>query len=522
MYLLSDILQEFIPDLWKKRLHPVKVAILDTGIDGTHEVLRGKIDGVWEFRDDCKDENGVISPLTLSCGDNHDDSAHGTAVASIVSRIAPNARLLDYKVMTGSWTGENVIAGLSAAIDSDAHIINMSMNCPESYSRELEDLLEKAYQKHKIIIASRRNSVNDIPIMATAVASDVGFPAELAACIGVDNMNYENNPYIIEVINTPPIGVTAHGVNILVAKSGGGYHRVTNTSYATPVVTGIVALLLGRYPELELFEIKSIIKYHFQNKSFNKFNVINPLEVAIGVKKVSTPLAGAHACPKCWRFVIANEAFSFVKCPDCGHVFPILTDLDRKVYDDITDKLTDFGHKKCCYHDVRHTREVVANVLSFMQRYPRLSAVSRKCLMTSALLHDYGYIDSYEANETLAAQFATDYLPYHGYSEQEIEQVKTLILATAQPVSPKNLLERILCDADIGHIGLPSYWERTNLLRREREEHGIRLTDAEWLKEEIHFLSNHHFFQKWLESERRESREQTIRKLSKMLKKSLK
>jgi predicted metal-dependent HD superfamily phosphohydrolase len=509
---LTDILNESILDLRCRRLHPVDVAIVDSGIDSTHELLRHRIFGAWEYVE-TQDKKGITRILEkkLPKFGNNASSDHGTAVASIISRIAGNARLLDYKTLGpyGTSTNKIMIAGLKAAIEGNAKIINMSLVCESKYRHEIEDLCEIAYQKHKIIVASKRNKPRP---------GDLGFPAQLATCISVDNIDYVNNPFEIEHIDMQPIEFAALGEKVLVATNNGGYCRQSGASFAVPTVTGFIALLLGRYPDLELFEIKSILKYHSQRGTFRKLNIINPLEISEHViKKNSHSSVGYYICPKCRNAVYGDDVFSYMKCPSCSHIFALFSDMDRKLFQTVITVLSSNVPKDCLYHNVQHTREVVSNTYAFMRRYPCISTINRKCLMAAALLHDYGYVESYKENEPISAQYAADLLPQYGYKKEEIELVKSLILATALPVTPKTLLEKILCDADLGHIGLDQYREKTELLRKEREVHGFHLSKVEWLKGEIYFLSKHHFFQKWLETERREPRKQTIEKLTNML-----
>ena len=505
---LTDILNTRIPDLREKRLSPVTVAVIDSGVDSTHELLRHKVVRAWGFQE----EKDTVVFKELNPHANNDVNGHGTAVASIITRIAPNARILDYKVFSiySSGFGKAIIAGLKAAVESNAKSINMSVVSISKYRDEIASLLELAYQKHKIVVASRRNPGSSI--------GDLGLPAELATCISVDNQTYDFNPYFVEHIDKQPIEFAAHGESVLVAQSGGGYYRLTGTSFAAPTVSGNVALLLGRYPDLELFEIKSILKYHSQRKSFLTTQSFNPLETSETIRSHEGEVGfGSYICPHCKELLRVHEAFQFVKCPKCKRTFPLNAGLDKSLFRDVIWRLDQYLPPKYVYHNALHTKEVISNAHVFSQHYPHLTSREKRCLLTAALLHDYGFTEQYERNEQIAASFVVNYLPPYGYSSSDISVIQNLIMVTMMPQKPKTLLEKIICDADLGHIGLKQFWEKSDLLRLERENIGKKLTDHEWLQEELEFLSSHHFHQQWLEKERKEARQKAVRQIKRIL-----
>jgi Family of unknown function (DUF5706) len=72
--------------------------------------------------------------------------------------------------------------------------------------------------------------------------------------------------------------------------------------------------------------------------------------------------------------------------------------------------------------------------------------------------------------------------------------VLACIRATRMPQSPETLLEQILCDADLSHLGLKSYWEMNSRLRQEFTlSRNFVMSDLEWLDFELKFLSEHEY-----------------------------
>ena len=245
--LLARALEKPVEELSKAELAPVTVAVLDSGIDGSHPDLAGRVVHGMIF--EANEEGEVVSRETDPT-DNNDLYGHGTGVASIIARIAPNTRFFDVRVLGGNnrGSGDALMAGFGYAVDSEAGLLNMSLAASEKFVPRMNVICETAYRKGTTVVASRRN----MPLQ------DDGFPAALIPCVGVDNAGagpearwrYQNE--IIEY--------AAHGVDVPVAAYGGGYTSFTGTSFATPIMCGFVALLLGAYPGLRPFEVKAILK----------------------------------------------------------------------------------------------------------------------------------------------------------------------------------------------------------------------------------------------------------------------
>lgn len=228
-------------------LGAVDVAVVDSGIDATHSLLEGRVAAACHY--DPRAERP--EPLDGSTEENNDVFGHGTAVGSIIAELAPNARLIDVRVLRpgNQGVGEILVAGLRHAIRLGCPVINMSIAASARLGRELQPLLETAYRNGQVVVASTRN----MPLV------DYGFPAELSGTISVDSMS---TPRLLDLLyrSDEVIEFAACGEELEVAVAGGGYRRVTGTSFATPVVAAICALLLGAKPELRPFEIRTVLK----------------------------------------------------------------------------------------------------------------------------------------------------------------------------------------------------------------------------------------------------------------------
>ena len=244
---LRAALRYRLEEFRSRRLRPVTVAVVDSGVDATHpELAKRVVKAVHVEQDD-----GECRIIAGDPSKNADKYGHGTAVASIIAGLAPNSKIIDICVLDANnvGTGEALVAGFGHAVDSQADIINMSLAARARCSASLVPLCEQAYRNNQLVIAARRN----MPLLG-----EEGFPAEFASCIGVD-LGFFPDPFHMNFLTGSGIEFRARGEDVRVAAMGGGYTTMTGTSFATPTVSGICALLRGAYPDLQTFEVKAIL-----------------------------------------------------------------------------------------------------------------------------------------------------------------------------------------------------------------------------------------------------------------------
>jgi len=231
-----------------RNLARVDVAVVDSGVDSTHPDLRGRVGGAWKV----KLRDGRQKPIRCHVGRNNDVYGHGTGVAGIIAAIAPNARIFDVRVLRGDCGGSGaaLLEGFRLAVEQRVRLINMSLACEATFAQELHELCEQAYRLNLVVVASKRN----MPL------EDNGWPAEISSCVSVDQTDFPS-PYMLKFLKPPPIEFAARGQRVLTTARGGGYREMTGTSFATPTVTGLCALLLGAFPDLRPFELKTILKH---------------------------------------------------------------------------------------------------------------------------------------------------------------------------------------------------------------------------------------------------------------------
>ncbi len=148
------------------------------------------------------------------------------------------------------------------------------------------------------------------------------------------------------------------------------------------------------------------------------------------------------------------------------------------------------------FHNLEHTENVVKGCARLGEAN-NVTQEELEILLLAAWFHDTGYSEGAEGHEERSIQRATKYLSERNYPKEKIETIGNCIRATRLPQTPKNLLEEIIADADLSHLGKKSYWKSCDMIRLEfAVVKDMVMTDEEWVDFEIDFLSNHRFHNK--------------------------
>ncbi|MEE9905597.1 MAG: HD domain-containing protein [Chlorobium sp.] len=171
----------------------------------------------------------------------------------------------------------------------------------------------------------------------------------------------------------------------------------------------------------------------------------------------------------------------------------------------ITEKAADYVFRLfrerengCCpYHNYAHTAETVDTCREIAEGM-KATAAETEILLLAAWFHDTGFLFGIQDHEQKSTEIARGFLKENGYPEEDIEQVCLCILATKLPQQPRSMLEEIICDADLSHLGKPGYRQKSELVRLELEKNENRsFSDIEWLKLNIDFFNRNPFRTKY-------------------------
>ncbi|TAK49541.1 MAG: HD domain-containing protein [Saprospiraceae bacterium] len=145
------------------------------------------------------------------------------------------------------------------------------------------------------------------------------------------------------------------------------------------------------------------------------------------------------------------------------------------------------------YHSLPHTLSVREASVEIGRRY-RVSPEELEILELAALFHDTGFTRQYDNHEDFSKEIAVEFLEKEGAGKDKIEAVKEMIDVTRLGVEPQTLLQKILKDADFNTL-TGDYQEKAKALRHEWEVFcQSKMTDAEWLENNIRFWESHRFY----------------------------
>lgn len=188
----------------------------------------------------------------------------------------------------------------------------------------------------------------------------------------------------------------------------------------------------------------------------------------------------------------------------------------ERLYADMMLKLKEGLSPKLYYHGVHHTIDVLSS-LTQISKQENVSGEQLLLLKTAALLHDSGFTETYTDHEEAGCRITRQMLPGYGYSDQDIEIICGMIMATKIPQTPDNKLEEIICDADLDYLGRDDFYPISNSLFKELVFRGVLNDENEWNKIQVRFLSTHHYFTATCQNQREANKQLRIEEIKKIV-----
>lgn len=248
----------------------VVVAIADNGFDLNHKEFEGKI--VKPYNVNTGDAS--INVVRVEGGE-HGTHVAGTAVANSnnvgICGIAPDCKLMPIQLadQNGEMQSLGVVAGILYAIHHDANVVNLSLGTyfGELTPQEQQELMNNYYKDEAVFWNDLFQFAIDEDCVIVVAAGNENILA------GIDAFARSNKILVVSAyqpVNNRPkadfsnhgkyANISAPGVNIYSSIPGNRFGFLDGTSMASPIVTGAVALLKSKFPNLKAQEIITILK----------------------------------------------------------------------------------------------------------------------------------------------------------------------------------------------------------------------------------------------------------------------
>ena len=222
----------------------VTIAILDTGVDGTHPDLAANMVPGWNFYD--------------NNSDTHDVNGHGTAVAGAaaavtnngagVASVAGSAKIMPVRVADPSayalWS--TVAQGITYAADHGARVVNLSYE-GASASSTIQSAASYLRSKGGVLFVAAGNTgtVDNTP------------PTDLMMVVAA---TLQDDSHASWSTYGSFVDISAPGYNIVSTAPGGSYWYCWGTSLSTPIVAATAALILAKRPDFSPSQVDATLK----------------------------------------------------------------------------------------------------------------------------------------------------------------------------------------------------------------------------------------------------------------------
>ncbi|WP_235502656.1 S8 family serine peptidase, partial [Kitasatospora sp. Root187] len=264
----------------------VRVAVIDTGVDAVNPQLIGKVEDAGSSLQDKSKNNETVPGTGVT-----DQVGHGTKVAGIIaarklpgigfSGLAPDATIIAFRQNDSQGNGDvtTLVTAIRGALARKANVINISQDVRATGKdgdfpgrADLEAVLKEAEAANVVVVASAGNDGLEAET----------YPASLPTVLAVGASDRNNERASFSQYGEF-VDVVAPGVEMLSTVPTAGHCVDNGTSFSTPYVAGVAALLKQKYPKWTAKQIRIRIMQTAQRveRTRNRFigwGVVDPVQ----------------------------------------------------------------------------------------------------------------------------------------------------------------------------------------------------------------------------------------------------
>lgn len=223
-----------------KNKQPIIIAVIDTGVDTNHSKLKSHLVAGYNVTDKSTNVADIFG--------------HGTNVAGVIVNTIEDyqVKIMPIKIMKNgksSYTTNDMINGIEYAVKNGADIINLSMSSDDYSVRELFSI-KNAYNLNNVIfVASSGNTYK----------MEYRYPSSLFGVISVGAINEHKRIAPFSTTNDM-VDYVAKGVNVRTMSINNKFVNLSGTSFSTPYVSAVIAMIKTVNPDLTKEQVEEILK----------------------------------------------------------------------------------------------------------------------------------------------------------------------------------------------------------------------------------------------------------------------
>lgn len=223
----------------------LRIAILDTGVDWNHPMLEG-----------CHKEEDVRCDVSSNCiqfidTDEPDPFGHGTAVASVIYRLLPKAKLGSIRVLAGDARGASSVVheGAKYGIRQGYQVLHCSFG---------SQILARLPKFKQWIDAAYTEGVHVVAASSNLGVGRTDYPSHFPTVLSVSGKSATNG-YALGFLEKYLVQLCMPADGFYVAWKEHGAKLVGGTSFAAPIVTALAGRLLQTWPDANPLELKALM-----------------------------------------------------------------------------------------------------------------------------------------------------------------------------------------------------------------------------------------------------------------------
>ncbi len=144
------------------------------------------------------------------------------------------------------------------------------------------------------------------------------------------------------------------------------------------------------------------------------------------------------------------------------------------------------------YHSYFHTLDVLNAAMQIAEK-EKITQEELSLLRVAIAYHDSGFIEVYKGHELKSCEYARNELPFFEFTDDQIEIICGIIMATKIPQQTNTKLQEIIADADLDYLGRKDYSHIASKLFAELKLQGIIKDSASWIEMQENFLTTHQY-----------------------------